>query len=149
MRDLRGPFKDGPIRLDRVVVGRTVYLALSAASEMRFAGKAGQIAPTQVAIDGRGANDLTGEILAEAVCDLFRRLEQGKPLTNVVSLEALGWERGTPMITPAHHGKAVRPPVMVICTVRWLLRVLGTVAFEFTADAGRTASKRRYDFISA
>ena len=51
LRDLRGPFKDGPIRLDRVVVGRTVYLALSAASEMRFAGKAGQIAPAQVAID--------------------------------------------------------------------------------------------------
>ena len=93
LRDLRGPFKDGPIRLDRVVVGRTVYLALSAASEMRFAGKAGQIAPTQVAIDGRGANDLTGEILAEAVCDLLRRPEQRKAPANIVTLEAFRWER--------------------------------------------------------
>ena len=116
---------------------------------MRFAGKAGQIAPTQVAIDGRGANDLTGEILAEAVRNLLRRPEQRKAPANIVTLEALRRERGTPMITPAHHGKAVRPPVMVICTIRWLLRVLGTVAFEFTADAGRTASKRRCDFISA
>ena len=149
LRDLLRPFEDGAVRLDRVVVGRTVYLALSAASEMRFAGKAGQIAPTQVAIDGRDADDLAWKILAKAVRNLLRRPEQRKASANIVTLEAFRWERGTPMITPAHRGKAVRPPVMVICTICWLLRVLGTVAFEFTADAGRTAPERCCDFISA
>ena len=119
-------------------------------SVLQYESKMGKVSHAYLFCGPRGTGKTyCAKILAKAVRDLLRRPEQRKAPANIVAPEAFRWERGTPMITPAHHGKAVRPPVMVICTVCWLLRVLGTVAFEFTADAGRTASKRRCDFISA
>ena len=55
-----------------------------------------------------------------------------------------GWAGCAAAISASKAGAEV-----VILEKTDLLVGLGNVAFEFTADAGRTASKRRCDFISA